>query len=133
MIEPDQPTRNATLISSVLEHLHRLIRKEMALIRAEMSQKLNRAAIAVGLITISVIAVLTGLNVLAGAAVALLVDLGLSSGWAALIVAGVFILIAAALCAKGVHMLKTTSLAPTETVAALKRDARILKESFHDK
>ncbi|MCZ4353952.1 phage holin family protein [Roseovarius aestuarii] len=132
MIEPDQPSRNATLISSVLDHLHRLIRKEMALIRSEVSQKLNRAAVAVGMITLAVIAVLTGLNVLAGACVALLIDLGLSAGWAALSVAGTFTLIGAILCLRGIHILKTTSLAPTETVAALKRDAQVLKESFHD-
>ena len=124
--------QNASAISTVLEHLHSLIRKEMALIRAEIAEKLNRAAVAVAVLTIAVIAVLTGLNVLAGALVALLVDQGLTAGWAALVVAGGFVLAAAILCAVGVRMLKSISLMPTETISALKRDARTLKESFHD-
>ena len=86
----------------------------------------------ISLLTIAVIAVLTGLNVLAGALVALLVDQGLTAGWAALVVAGGFVLAAAILCAVGVRMLKSISLMPTETISALKRDARTLKESFHD-
>lgn len=126
------PERAPTTISTVLEHLHRLIRKEVELIRSEMAQKISRIAIALALITVAVIAVLTGLNVLAGAAVAALVGAGLSAGWAAVIVAGAFILLAAVLCAKGIAIIKTTTLAPTETVGALKSDIQTLKEKIHD-
>lgn len=124
--------RGASTISTVLEHLHNLIRKEMALIRAEFAEKLNRAAVAVAILTVAVIAVLTGLNVLAGALVALLVEMGLTAGWAALTVAGIFVLVAVILCLIGIRILKSISLAPTETVNALRRDARVLKESLHD-
>ena len=64
--------------------------------------------------------------------VAALVEAGLTAGWAALAVAGAFILLAAILCAKGVQILKTTTLAPTETVGELKSDIKTLKETFDD-
>lgn len=130
--KPTAPSEKGSAIASVLEHLHRLLRKELALVKAEMSQKLNRAAVAIGLITISVIAAIIGLNVAAAAAVAALVAMGMAGGWAALLVAGVCILIAVIVYVRGVRMLKSITLFPTETVAELKSDINTLKESFHD-
>ncbi|MBO6602680.1 MAG: phage holin family protein [Roseicyclus sp.] len=132
MTDTPDTKESGSLISSVLLHLSRLIRKEFELAKAEMSEKVNRAAFAIGLLVIGAILLLSALNVLAGAAVAGLVELGLTPGWAALAVAGVVLLIAAVLAARGISILKTTRFAPTETVETISNDFATLKESIHD-
>ncbi|RMA43076.1 phage holin family protein [Rhodophyticola porphyridii] len=132
MTDTPDTKESGSLISSVLLHLSRLIRKEFELAKAEMSEKVNRAAFAIGLLVIGAILLLSALNVLAGAAVAGLVELGLTPGWAALSVAGVVLLIAAVLGARGISILKTTRFAPTETVETISNDFATLKESIHD-
>ncbi|WP_227284744.1 phage holin family protein [Boseongicola sp. H5] len=132
MTDTPDTKESGSLISSVLLHLSRLIRKEFELVKAEMSEKVNRAAFAIGLLVIGAILFLSALNVLAGAAVAGLVELGLTPGWAALAVAGVVLLIAAVLTARGISILKTTRFAPTETVETISNDFATLKESIHD-
>ncbi|WP_375551919.1 phage holin family protein [Rhodophyticola porphyridii] len=132
MTDTPDTKESGSLISSVLLHLSRLIRKEFELAKAEMSEKVNRAAFAIGLLVIGAILFLSALNVLAGAAVAGLVELGLTPGWAALAVAGVVLLIAAVLAARGISILKTTRFAPTETVETISNDFATLKESIHD-
>ncbi|WP_430449158.1 phage holin family protein [Rhodophyticola sp.] len=132
MTDTPDTKESGSLISSVLLHLSRLIRKEFELAKAEMSEKVNRAAFAIGLLVIGAILLLSALNVLAGAAVAGLVELGLTPGWAALAVSGVVLLIAAVLAARGISILKTTRFAPTETVETISNDFATLKESIHD-
>ena len=126
------PPRKPAPMAEVLEHLSRLLRKEIDLARAEISRNLNRAGVAVAMIAVAAILVLSALNVLAVAAVAALVAAGLSASLAALIVGGGFALIAVILVLRGIHILKNLSLTPRETVGALRRDATILKEHIHD-
>ena len=118
-----------TLISEALTHMSTLVRKEFDLARAEVSQNFNRALVAVGLIVGAVVFALTSLIVLAGALTAALAEF-IEEGWAALIVAVVFAIIAAIMASKGANDLKASSLAPTRTAENLRKDKDAVKESL---
>jgi len=124
------PKGPASLISDVLAHVSSLIRKEFDLARAEVSTNINRAGVAIGLLVGAMVIALVALNVLAAALVAAITELGLDAGWSALIVGGIFALVALGMVMKGVNDLKLTSLAPSRTVKNLKRDADAVKETM---
>ncbi|MFW8635143.1 phage holin family protein [Cribrihabitans pelagius] len=126
-------TSPAHIVSEALSNISSLIRNELALARAEVSQNVNRAAIALGMIVGAVVIALVALNVLAAALVAGLTEAGIDAGWSALIVGLVFGAIAFAMAAKGTSDLKLSSLAPTRTAENVKRDAQTLKETYNDK
>ena len=123
--------RSATsLISEALAHMSTLVRKEFDLARAELSQNLNRAMVAIGLLVGAVVFALVALIVLAGALTAAIAELGIEEGWAALIVGVIFAIIAAIMASKGANDLKASSLAPTRTAENLRKDKDAVKESL---
>ncbi|MEX3013959.1 phage holin family protein [Gymnodinialimonas hymeniacidonis] len=121
------------LLSDALGNISGLVRSEVDLARAEISENLTQAGVAIGLIAGAAIIALVSLNVLAAALVAALTELGLDGGWAALIVGVLLAGIAFALITKGINDLKLSSLAPTRTVKNVKRDAAAVKEAYDDK
>ncbi|MFW8594450.1 phage holin family protein [Cribrihabitans neustonicus] len=123
----------ANILTDALNNISSLIRNELALARAEVSDNINRAAIALGMIVGAVVIALVALNVLAAALVAGLTEAGIDAGWSALIVGVLFGVIAFAMAAKGTNDLKLSSLAPTRTAENVKRDAQTLKETYNDK
>lgn len=129
---PGQPETKGTtsIISDVLSHVSNLIRKEVDLARAEMSENLTHAGVAIGMIAGALIVALVALNVLAAALVAALTELGIDGGWAALIVGVLFAVIALVMAMKGVNDLKASSLAPTRTAKNVRRDAEAVKEAL---
>lgn len=120
------------MVSSLLQNLGSLFRNEIDLARAEISQNMNRAAVALGLIAGALIVALVSLNVLAAALVAAITQAGVPAGWSAVIVGSVFALIAMAMLTKGVRDLKLSSLAPTRTKQNVRRDAQAFKEIYND-
>lgn len=135
MIEEPTPTPQhqnkspAGLLSEALNHITSLVRKEVDLARAEISQNVTRAGVAVGLLVAAIVAALTALNVLAAALVAGLNELGLGAGWSALIVGAGFAIVAAILVIKGVNDLKAVSIAPTRTAENVKKDVDAVANS----
>ena len=122
-------TSTTDLVGQALSQTSTLIREEVRLARAELAESATQAAVAVGLLVGAVVASLVSLNVLAAALVAGLSELGLSGGWAALLV-GVSLAIAAYLMVqKGVTDLKASNLAPTRTLDSMKRDAKAVKDA----
>ncbi|MEM7640903.1 MAG: phage holin family protein [Pseudomonadota bacterium] len=119
---------SVNLVGDILSHVSNLMRKEVDLARTEISQNLNRAGVAIGLLAGAVVIALVALNVLAAALVAAITELGLDPGWSALIVGGALALIAFAMVSKGLKDLKVSSLAPTRTVTNVQRDAETVKE-----
>ncbi len=121
------------LLSDAMGNVSALVRNEVDLARAEISENVTRAAVAVGLLAGAAIIALVALNVLAAALVAALTEAGLEAGWAALIVGAVLAVIAFAMMGKGINDLKLSSLAPTRTVKNVQRDAEAVKEAYNDK
>jgi hypothetical protein len=121
------------LLSDALSNVSSMVRNEVDLARAEVSENVSRAGVAIGMIAGAAIIALVALNVLAVALVATLTEAGLDAGWSALIVGVVLAVIAFVLIGKGVNDLKLSSLAPTRTVKNVKRDAEAVKEAYDDK
>lgn len=121
------------LLSDALSNVSGLVRSEVDLARAEISENVSKAGVAVGLIAGAAIIALVALNVLAAALVAGLTEAGLDAGWAALIVGALLGILAYVLINKGINDLKLSSLAPTRTVKNVQRDAAAVKEAYDDK
>lgn len=130
-----EPTNKsaATLLSEAMSNVSGLVRNEVDLARAEISENMDKAGVALGLIAGAAVIALVALNVLAGALVAALTEAGLDPGWSALIVGAVLALVAYGLMSKGLNDLKLSSLAPTRTVKNVRRDAAAVKEAYNDK
>lgn len=124
----DDSRSTPTLLSDLVTSVTELFRSEIRLLRAEMSEKSNQAVTAVGVIASGVVLALVALNVLAAALVAALVALGLSSGWASVIVGGVLAIVAFSLVGKGARDLKASNFAPERTARAAAKDTQMLKE-----
>jgi hypothetical protein len=119
-----------TLMADLLTQVSDLVKKEVALLRAEMGSKSQQVAVAIGTLVGAFALALTALNVLAAALVGALTAAGLSAIWSAVIVGGVIALIGFALASKGVSSLKASNLAPERTARATMRDANMIKEKM---
>jgi protein-S-isoprenylcysteine O-methyltransferase Ste14 len=131
MTDQTNPTNKsaAGLLSDAIAHMSSLVRKEVDLARAEVSENVSRAGVAVGLLAGALVLALTALNVLAAALVAGLAETDLGPGWSALIVGLVLAAIALFLALKAKNDLKLSSIAPTRTAKNVQRDAQALKEA----
>ncbi|WP_299785099.1 phage holin family protein [uncultured Marivita sp.] len=121
------------LLTDAMSNVSGLVRSEVDLARAEISENVNQAGVAIGMIAGAAIIALVALNVLAAALVAALTGAGLDAGWSALIVGAALGVIAFVLINKGTNDLKLSSLAPTRTVKNVQRDAAAVKEAYDDK
>jgi uncharacterized membrane protein YqjE len=121
------------ILSDALTNVAGLVRNEVDLARAEVSENLSRAGVALGLIAASAIVALVALHVLVAAVVAALTEAGLDAGWAALIVGALLGALAYGLLNKGTNDLKLSSLAPTRAAKNVQRDAATVKEAYDDK
>ncbi|MDA8585063.1 phage holin family protein [Rhodobacteraceae bacterium] len=116
-------------MTQAFRHFANLLQGEMKLARAEMSQNLSQAGLGLAFFGIAAILALVALNVLAGAVVAFIAANGVSAGWAAVIVGGTLLLIAAVLSLRGKARLSAEALKPTRTMAAMERDIENIKEA----
>lgn len=125
----DQTKSAGGLVSDVIAHISSLVRKEVDLARAEVSENVNRAGVAVGMLAGALVIALVALNVLAAALVAAITEWGLDAAWASLIVGAGLAIIALAMALKGRNDLKLTNLAPSRTSRNVRLDAEALKEA----
>ena len=120
------------IISNVLHAINSLVRNEVDLARAEVSESVERAGIALGMIAAAMVIGFVALNVLTGAVVSAVVEAGLAPGWAALLVGTVYAIVAFVLINSARSRLRSASLAPRRTVANVKRDAAAVMEAADD-
>lgn len=127
MSQNETPKRSLfSLIGNLPGQLIDLVKSEIELFKRELIAKLTQAGIGIGLIAVAGAFLFFALGVLVAAAI-----LGLAvvlPGWAAaLIVAGVLILIAALLVWIGVVQLKTDKPALEKTAASVQEDMNAIK------
>lgn len=135
MTQPTKPDNRpfSELVTDALDQFAALVRGEVALVRAEIDEKLHRALSGIWLVVAAGIFALVSLNVLSAALVAAVAALGLATGWAALIVGVAFLALALAFWMAGAKALKPDTLTPDRTARNLRRDATTLKEAVtHD-
>jgi uncharacterized membrane protein YqjE len=123
-----EPKRSlAALIADVPRLLGELVRGEVESLKKEMLAKLATAGIGVGLFVGAALFALFALMVLIAAAILGFAEV-LPAWAAALIVAGILLIITAILVAAGVSLVKKgTPPAPTETIESIKSDVRAIK------
>jgi hypothetical protein len=116
------------LLTDLSSNVTTLFRKEIELARAETSERVGQALVALGGITGGAILALAALMVLLQALVIAIAELGVPPALSALIVGVVVAGIAYAMIRKGTNDLKAGNLAPKRTMESLKRDAEVAKE-----
>ncbi|MBJ3777993.1 phage holin family protein [Acuticoccus sp. 2012] len=125
------------LIAKLFRDLTDLFRKEGELVRAELSEKVTQLQVGVGKIAAGGITLLVALIVLADALVVAVAELigtvevsDNNTGWAALIVGGVFAAIGAFLVRSGTTDLHVDNLTPDRTAQQMRRDGELAKEQL---
>lgn len=116
------------LIGDLVDQTSTLVRKEVQLARAEMSEKVSQIGASAGGIAVGGALLLAALIVLLNAVAAFLVTLGLSVWLSSLIVAVVVAIIGYVMLRAGLNRLKAANLTPQRTVTQLSRDAAAAKE-----
>src|SRR4030095_3946372 len=116
------------LFGDALDNLSKLIRTEVQLARAELTEKASKAAIGAGMLFGAMLLLIPALVLFLIALAAWLISLGLSpvtahflSGCVALVVSGILAYV-------GFERLKPSSLAPRETLREVKLDIAAAKE-----
>ena len=125
----------SSLFTTLTRELSNLISQEIALARAEFSEKVGQIEVGIGSLAAGGMIILVGLFFLAEAlvfGVAALLQLWLSAviaAWLAPLLVGVVIVIVGwGLLAKGRSNLKARNLEPRRTIESLKRDERLVEE-----
>jgi predicted phage tail protein len=123
------PTRRKSVFQLVADLPHlviELVKEELAHLKDELVDKLKHAGIGIGLFAVAGVFLFFMLMVLVAAAV-----LGFATflpGWlAALIVAGILLVLIVILVLIGVAQLKKGKPVPTETIDSVKRDVNAIK------
>ena len=129
MAEP-QERSTPGLMADLLDQVTQLLRKEIQLFRAEMSDKATQAMVAAGGILAAAVVAITALNVLAVALVAALTNAGIPAPWSAVIVGVALAILAYVMAKKGIDNLKAGNLAPERTTRAAVRDVSMVKEKI---
>lgn len=115
------------LLGNVVSGFARLVQGEFALARAEAKRSLDDAISALGKLVFAAIFGVVAMNVLAGAAVAGLVEAGLAPLWASVIVGVALLVLAYVLGKIGLGQLSPSNLAPKHIMKNLSEDAQTLK------
>lgn len=115
------------LMADVLAGVSRLVQGELALARAEATERLNALRQSVVQVAIAAVLGLTAINVLAGAAIAGAVAAGLSPIWASLLVGGLLLLLALGFAQQAARLLREAGTLPKRRVQSVKRDVETLK------
>ena len=111
------------LVASASKDLSTLVRKEVELAKAELSEELGKAGKGAGMFGGAGVTALYGLTFVSLAAMFGLGAL-MPLGWAALIVGGVYLLLAGILAMTGKKAFQDFSPKPERTIRTLKEDAQ---------
>jgi tetrahydromethanopterin S-methyltransferase subunit C len=116
------------LIAEIPTLVTDLVQREIELVKTELITKLKALGVGAGIIAAALLVLLAMLGVLLTAAIFALTLTGLPGWAAALIVAGVLLIIAVILGLIGYRILKRgVPPVPTESIESIKRDIRAIK------
>jgi uncharacterized membrane protein YqjE len=115
------------LVSELLRESRDLLRTEIRLIRAEISDKASKLQTAGIALLAGVVFALLALIILSQALIVLLAEF-MDPIWATLLVGVVYLVLAAILFAKARNNLKPDNLAPDRSAEQLNKDRRMVRE-----
>jgi uncharacterized membrane protein YqjE len=127
---PEKQDRSiGDLVSELANETAFLIRQEIALAKVELNQKASRVGLNIGFVVLGGAIAYAALLAFLAALIILLANV--MPWWAAaLIVAVVVGIVAAVLISKALRALKTTNMAPQQTVETLKENAQWAKQQM---
>ena len=128
MLAPQDTRSVAELVAGAFGQLSDLMRSEIQLARAEMTQKVAGAGIGIGLIGGGAIVTIAALVLVLSALAALLVDLGVAEPLADLLAGLVGLALSGLLAWLGINRIRGASLTPDRTINQLQRDVASAKE-----
>ena len=125
---PEKQDRSiGELFSELTSDVGLLIRQEMALAKVELSEKATRVGKNVGYLLLGGAVAYAAVLALLACVIILLANA--MPWWLAALVTAVLVgIVAGLLISKALHALKTTELAPRQTVETLKEDAQWAKQ-----
>lgn len=128
MPEPEKHTSLGQLVEQISEQASRLVRAEIALAKAELTEKATKSGIGIGLLVFGLLVLVYAVGVLLLAAV-----YGLGTVWpmwlSALAIGGFMLLVTAVLALVGVQLLQKAATKP-ESVQRVKDDITSIKEGM---
>ncbi len=127
MTDPRDARGPGAMMADVLAGVTRLVQGELALARAEATERLNAMLRSVVMGAIAAVLGITALNVLAATAVVGVVALGLSEVWATALVGGAFLLLAVGFARHAARLLRDAAARPRRSAASVKRDVETLQ------
>lgn len=129
MQPPKQERSLMELFTALTQNTSELVRQEVALAKAEASEKISQAGSAVASLAVGGLLAFAGLLILLQALVVGLAEF--MEGWlASLIVGGLVALIGIGLLQAGRSALKAQNLSPRRTTESLRRDKDMVKEQM---
>ena len=130
MPQDDQsgPKSTAALLAEAFTAMTRLLRGEIALARAEITESLGTVLRGVAYLVIAALLGLVALNLLAAALVAVLTVAGLTPLWATVAVGVGFVLLAGGFAQFGLYLMKRAQRGAPKAAQNLRRDVAILKD-----
>lgn len=117
------------IFTDLVSQVTGLVRKEGQLARAEISEKAGRAISGIVMIVLGAVLLIPALVILLQAAMAALVQNGMTPAIASLIVGGAALILGVILALVGWSMAKPSSLVPDKTIDQLKRDTEMPRHS----
>lgn len=124
-----EPPSMGRLVEQLSEQATRLVRAEIALAKAEVTDKAKRSGIGIGLLAAAAVIVLYAVGVFIWTAI-----IGLAEAWplwlSALVIGVVMVLVAGGLAMAGVKLLQRAATKP-EAIDRVKEDIATIKEGMH--
>jgi hypothetical protein len=117
-----------TLVGDAVRELRDLVGSEIALFRTEMARGVHRISLGLSLLLVAAVFAIAGLFTLLLALVKGIAVLVQSDALAALIVGGVFLVLALGMALFGRSKASLSTLEPTRTGRQVKQDAKVLTE-----
>ncbi len=128
--DPSRTTRE--LMSDIVGHISRLLRKEADLARAEIVESLDKLKASLAAMALALALGIVALNVLAAALVVFLTEAGLAPNWASLAVGLILLIIAYAVYNSAKSAFHKIGFMPTRSAQNVSRDASAIKDTFND-
>lgn len=133
MTPHDAPKSVAEMMADIMGNVGNLVRNEVALARAEMSESLVKVAGALGTMAVAFLLAMTGLNVLTTSLVAAAIRFGVPPHWAPVVVGGGLLFIAVVLFLIAKSRFTQIGFVPTRAARNLQRDTAAIKDAYNDK
>jgi Putative Actinobacterial Holin-X, holin superfamily III len=128
MVSQNSTRPLGTLFTEAASEIAHLFQTEVRLVRAEMNEKISRAANGGALIGAGAVILLPAVFVLLLAIVRWLAVAGLPAQWGLLLVGAIVAIVGVALLMKGITNLKGPALVPQRTIEQVRADFSIAKE-----